>query len=84
MTINLVSELKLIWSMDKQDSGGVIICLPDPGWGGWQGKYGSNCVTENIHIFLAPIQILTNNFEMLRTEVKQASRSMSTRESLIS
>lgn len=30
--------------------------------------------------FLVLVQILTNNFEMLRTEVKQAPRSMSTRE----
>lgn len=70
--------------MDKQDSGESLSVFPDVGVGGKWGKYESNCASENIHIFLAPVQILTNNFEMLRTEVKQASRSMSTREPLIS
>lgn len=62
--------------MDKQDSGGVIICLPDA-----RGQKVWEQLHLKIFIFspLAPVQILTNNFEMLKTEVKQASRSISTR-----
>lgn len=61
-----------MWDENKQYTVGLIICLPDAGG---EENLGVTVYLTDTRILMATVQALTNVFEMLRTEVKQASRS---------